>query len=145
MKLPKLLIAVILAGCGAEAQTGEQQSTAKAETSDKASNRYAGPRAEVPDGFPADVYLHERLTVQIAQRVKGGFSLIGATGDSRAQVLVDIRREMAARDWEELPSDAQAQLMGAIRFTRNGRLTSYTVAETKGATSVRIDAQVPAE
>ena len=144
MKLTVIACIIVLAGCdgGSGSPTLDAPKLGGAEPDNEMPVvTPAAPRTTLPSDFPSDVFVYPGMDVQIAQRLPNGFSIIGKSSSPKQEVLADIRAGMAARGWEEQEGNAQSQLMQATRFVREGRMTSVSLFDTQGATSIRIDVQ----
>jgi hypothetical protein len=98
-----------------------------------------GKSAEVPEGFPKDVYVYEGATIIAALSVPEGFNLSMETGDSAEKVLAAIKSKMTAFGWkEEMTMNQGSHSM--VGYKKGERTTMVNINADKKITQISLTA-----
>jgi hypothetical protein len=88
---------------GAEADVELTDETMKV-TGETEGDKYSitsGEGAEIPEGFPTDVFIYSPAKASMAMEIPEGYSLALTTQDDLAKVRSAYGKEMEARGWAE--------------------------------------------
>ena len=61
----------------------------------------SGEATEIPDGFPADVFIYQPSKTIMAMEIPEGYSVALTTRDEQSEVLSAYSREMETKGWSE--------------------------------------------
>ncbi len=98
----------------------------------------AGGGAEIPDGFPDDVYIYDGAKVNTSATVKGSYQVQLSSSDAVDKVLSVYKQKMEAAGWsEEAAMDMGEHKM--LHYKKDGReINVQIIPEDSGATNIII-------
>lgn len=148
------LLALALGGCGQDAaetaaeraierEAGQQTSVEiddgglRIEAEGGALSIASGTAAEVPEGFPGDVYVYAHGDLQMAVRSPDGYTVSVSTPDTPGEVASAYAAAMDREGWSQ-----QSQIdMGGQRmlvYEKGERIANVAVAAAGAATQVTV-------
>lgn len=153
-----LLFCIVLmsAGCGktpeetVTEETIDESGTAEitpapvkkeiSETEETEKGKYSistGDNAEIPEGFPTDIYIYRPSSVTAAIDTPEG-SILGLTTDDDVSTITETyKREMAANSWLEQTSVKHEEQLILV-YEKEQRIAHISITPMDGATQIGV-------
>lgn len=87
----------------------------------------SGASAELPDGFPADVYLPDDYDLESVMEADESTTLQGTTGIAADQLYADAIEAMTSQGWTQSMGMPPNDGMGIVTFQKDNRSASVSV------------------
>jgi len=124
---------------GAETKVDVQKNemTSTAETEGGKYTTSSGEGAEIPEDFPADVYIYRPSKVMTAMAMPKGGALGLTTADDVPTVAETYQREMTARNWSEQTSVKNGGRLMLV-YQKGERIANITIGSIDGAAQIML-------
>lgn len=131
----KIAEKIVENGIGKKANVDINDESVKIETEDGSMSLKAGKSAEVPKGFPSDVYIFKPANVEMAMEVGQGYSIALKTGKDIESVTSTYKKEMVKKGWERKAAmDMGENTM--MMYEKEKRVTNIVVSQEDGETKI---------
>jgi hypothetical protein len=122
-------------GGNAEVDIGENSLRIQTEEGEMAMT--AGDSAQLPAGFPKDVFLYKGANLNTAMEFPEGFNLNFQTKDDASIVSEAYLTEMEAKGWsKEMTMDMGGRKM--MGFKKDERMANVSIASDEGTTHISL-------
>ena len=121
----------LLAGCGEEAE--EQIIETQVD-------KYTAPidrLVEIPDGFPADVYIYPRSNAIDASKTPESYSLTLSTNHEVPGIAETYRRQMTIRGWT-IEAATTSGTDSLLAYSKEDRVANVVIGPAKEKVHIRV-------
>jgi hypothetical protein len=97
----------------------------------------SGEEAEIPDGFPSDVFIYRPSKAVMAMKVPRGHSISLTTLDDKDKVVETYKKEMEGEGWSEEGSmnmDSHTMLV----YEKDGRNASVNILPSEDKVQINV-------
>ena len=94
-----------------------------------------GSQAELPEGFPEDVYVYEGSVVEMASSAPTSYTIALATKDPFAKVVESYKEKMASAGWS-LRTSTQMPGTEMLSYLLGDRAVSVSIFDEDGQTKI---------
>lgn len=94
--------------------------------------------AQIPAGFPKDVYVLPKAKVLIAQSVEGGFHLLLQSAEGPGDLINTYKGKMKSDGWKETNAISMGET-GIFTYEKDNRSAMVTISQSeKGKTGIQL-------
>lgn len=100
----------------------------------------AGAAAKIPDDFPKDVPLYEKMKVMAVQQdsASGAFSITAQSQDSVAKIAEFYKKQAESNGWTQASEMSQGAAMHMLGYSKGDRNMNLVLAGENGATNIQL-------
>ena len=136
----KIMEKVIASNIGDKATVDIEGENIQIKTKDGTMRITSGESAELPSGFPKDIFLYDNADLNSSMALPEGYTLSFQTKDDPLKVSETYLKEMAANGWsKEMSMDMGEQKM--LGFQKEQRVVNVIISPDEDATRIGLTVQ----